>query len=167
MLEHADRGDLVELAVEPRIVLEFDGHPVLQAEPRDLLLGIGELLLGERDAVGANAVVLRGVNERAPAAADVEKALVRLEPQLAADHVELVALRLREVVVRLGEIGAAVDHLGIEKERVELVGQIVVVLDVLLDWSCSLPSLLRYVAAHLLRAATVRRAARTGNAPRS
>ena len=81
----------------------------------------------------ANAVVLGGVNgERAPAATYVEKCLIWLEPQLATNHVELVALRSREVVVRLGEKGAAVDHLGIEKERIEFVRKIVVILNVFL-----------------------------------
>ena len=115
----------------------------------------------------ANAVVLGGVKEeRAPAAADVEKGIVRLQPQLAADHVELVALRSRDVVVQLGKIGAAVDHLGIEKERVELVRKIVVILNVLL-----IGRLASVAAAPSrrapLRAAMVRRAGRTGNAPRS
>ena len=50
MLEHADRGDLVELALDQRIVAQLDRHPVLEPEPRDLFLRIGELLLGERHA---------------------------------------------------------------------------------------------------------------------
>ena len=45
MLEHADRGDLVEAAIEQRIVAQFERDPVLQAEPRDLRLGVVELLL--------------------------------------------------------------------------------------------------------------------------
>src|SRR5262249_25015565 len=69
---------------------------------------------------------------RAPAAADVEESLFRPQTKLAADHVELVALRGRKVVRPVFEIGAAVDDLGIEKERVECVGNVVMVLDVLL-----------------------------------
>src|SRR5262249_36699696 len=106
------------------------------------------LPVGEGDAMRANAVVPGGVNgERTPAAADVEKGLVRLKPQLTADHVELVALRSRDVIVRLSEKCTAVDHLGIEKERVELVRKIVVILNVLsIGRLASIP--LRKVAAH-------------------
>src|SRR5262245_25059124 len=77
--------------------------------------------------------MLGGVaREGAPSAADVEKFFAGPQTQLAADHVELVALRGGEVVVPVFEIGAGVDHLGIEKERVERVRQVVVVLNVLL-----------------------------------
>jgi hypothetical protein len=71
-------------------------------------------------------------DQRAPAAADVEQRLVGLEPQLAARDIELVALRGREIVVPVGEVAARVDHLGIEKQRVEGVGEVVVILDVVL-----------------------------------
>ena len=66
-------------------------------------------------------------DQRAPAAADIEQPVTRREPQLAADHVELVALRPVEVVVPGGrEIAAGVDHLVVEKEPVEAVRDIVV-----------------------------------------
>ena len=71
-------------------------------------------------------------DEAAPAAADVEEPFARLQAQLAADHLQLVALRLRDVVVPVGVVGAGVDHLRIEKERVEVVRQVVVELDVVL-----------------------------------
>ncbi len=54
------------------------------------------------------------------------------EPQLAADHVELVALRGREYRCSSREIGAGVDHLGIEEERVERIRDVVVIVHVLL-----------------------------------
>ena len=55
--------------------------------------------------MGADAVVLRGMDHSAPQPQPMSrKRFVGLEPQLAADHVELVALRARDVVVRLGEI---------------------------------------------------------------
>ena len=133
VLVHADGGDLVELPRHHRIVLQLDRHPVLEAEALDLLPGEGELLLRQRDAVRGDAVVLRRVaDEPAPAAADVEEALARLQAQLAADHLQLVALRLRDVVVPVGVVGAGVDHLRIEEERVEVVRQVVVELDVVL-----------------------------------
>ena len=67
----------------------------LPARPEllDLLARQGELLLRQRHAVRLDAVMARGVaDQRAPAAADVEEAIARLQPQLPADHVELVAL---------------------------------------------------------------------------
>jgi hypothetical protein len=69
-------------------------------------------------------------DERAPAAADVEQGFSRLEPQLAADHVELVSLRGGEIVVPVFKIGAGVNHLRIEKEFVKAVRDVVVIVDV-------------------------------------
>ena len=60
-----------------------------------LRLREGELFFGQRHAVRLHAEMLRGMDDqRAPAAADVEKFFALLQPQLAADHVELGALRL-------------------------------------------------------------------------
>jgi hypothetical protein len=68
-----------------------------------------------------------------PAAADVEQALARFQPQLAADHVELVPLRPGDVVVPVGlKIGAGIDHLRVQKEPVEVVRHVVVIGDVAL-----------------------------------
>ena len=44
-----------------RIILQLDRDLVLQAEPLDLLLGVGDLLLRQRHAIGGHAVVLRRV----------------------------------------------------------------------------------------------------------
>jgi hypothetical protein len=92
-----------------------------------------ELRLRERDAVGLHAVVARRVaHQPAPAAADIEQLLARREPQLPADHVELVVLRLLERVVPVGKVRAGILHLGIEKQLVELVPQVVMKLNVVL-----------------------------------
>src|SRR6266545_4269576 len=124
MLEHADRGDLVEIALDQRIVLQFNGYLFLESEARDLVLGVGELLLGERHPERVDAEMPGGVtDERAPAAAYVEQAIARLQAELLADHVELVVLRGCQIVVPVAEVGAAVDQLGIEKERIERVGK--------------------------------------------
>src|SRR5580692_12101050 len=83
--------------------------------------------------MGANAIMLGGMaDEGAPAAADVEQGFSGLEPQFAADHIELVGLRCRKIVVPVFEIGAGVDHLRIEKEFVKSIGEVVVIMDVLL-----------------------------------
>ena len=66
----------------------------------------------------------------APAAADVEDALARLEMQLGRDMRLLVRLRLFEAVGGIREIGAAVLHVGIEERLVQLVAQVVVMGDI-------------------------------------
>ena len=122
-----------KLPPDQRMVAQLDRYLVLKSEARDLFLRIGELLLGKRHADRVNAKMFGGVtDERAPAAADVEQAISRLQAQLAADHGELVVLRSRQIAVPVAEIGAAVDHLGIEKERIERVGKIIVVVGVFL-----------------------------------
>ena len=80
-----------------------------------------------------HAIMLRRMtNQSAPAAADIEHPLARFEPQLAADHLHLVVLRLFERIAPVGEISARILHLGIEKQPVELVAQIVMKLDIVL-----------------------------------
>jgi hypothetical protein len=116
-LEHADRGDLVEIALDQRIVEQFNRYLFLEFEARDLVLGVGELLLGERDAERVDPEMPGGVtDERAPAAANVEQTIARLQAKLPADDVKLVLLRSRQIVVPVAEIGAAVDQLRVEKE---------------------------------------------------
>src|SRR5262247_2883746 len=76
--------------------------------------------------------MLRGAaRQRAPAAADVEQPLAGFQPQLAADHLQLVLLHLVDVVVPVGAVAAGVDHLAVEPERVERIGDVVVVGDIL------------------------------------
>ena len=71
----------------------------------------------------------------APAAADVEHPLARLEVELGGDMRFLVGLRLLKAVPRIGEIGTAVLLVVVEEEFVELVLEVVMVRDVL---SCAL-----------------------------
>ena len=97
MFEHAQADHRVELAVELPIVLqpEFDRQAVAQlAAQRDLPLRHGH-------ADTADAVALGGeTHQAAPAAADVEQRHAAPQPQLAADQVELVFLRLIERLAR-------------------------------------------------------------------
>ena len=72
----------------------------------------------------------RPEDQPAPAAADVEEALARLEPQLAADVVELLRLRDVERVVLAAEVRARVHHALVEPQPVERVADVVVVRDV-------------------------------------
>ena len=52
----------------------------------------------------------RAQHQRAPAAADVQQALARLQPDLAQDVVDLLHLRLVQRLVALLEVGARIDH---------------------------------------------------------
>ena len=133
MLEHTDRSDFVITAFERRIVAQLQRHAILQAEARDFFRGILELLLRQRHAMRRHTVVLRRMTyQRTPAAADVKQRVAGLQAQFAAGHVELVALRGCNIVAPVDKITAGIDHLGIEEERVERIGEVVVELDVLL-----------------------------------
>ena len=70
----------------------------------------------------ADAVALGGVDrEAAPAAADVQHALARLQVELAAHQVELRLLRLLERAGAARAERAAVGHRLVEEEAEELV----------------------------------------------
>jgi hypothetical protein len=127
---HLDRGDRVVGALGRHrhlaVVLQPDGHPIGQPTLGDQLLDVVALLGGDGDARGVHAVVLGGVEEeQAPAAADVEQAHARLQPQLPADHLQLVPLRLGDPVAAVGdarvggrvlpEVGAGVGHVLVEQ----------------------------------------------------
>ena len=65
------------------------------------------------DADGLDPVVQGGVQHHAaPATADVEEAHAQLEPQLAADQLVLVGLRLLRRLGRVAEHGARVGQAG-------------------------------------------------------
>src|SRR5262249_33130655 len=53
-------------------------------------------------------------DERAPSTADIEESFARLEPQLAADHVELVALRRRQVVAPILDMAVTAPPGGVQ-----------------------------------------------------
>ena len=133
MLAHLQRDDRVVRAVaDVAVVLQPDVDPVGEPLVGRALRGERLLLARERDAGDVHAVVLGGVQrQRAPAAADVEQPLAGLQAELAADQIELVALRVGERVVRgvARPVGAGVRHPRVEHERVEVVGQVVVVGD--------------------------------------
>ena len=75
-------------------------------------------------------MVLGSVEEHAaPAAADVEQAHPRLEPELPADQLVLVGLRLLERARGVGPHRARVRHGGAEHAAVEVVRDVVVVRD--------------------------------------
>lgn len=130
VLEHADAGDAVELAGQVAVVLDADLDLVLQAGGAHALGGEVVLVLRQGHAQAARAVLLRGAqHQRAPAAADVEQRLPRLQADLGEDVVDLLHLRFVEGLVAIFEVGAGVDHVLVQPQLVEVVGDVVVVLD--------------------------------------
>ena len=124
--EIASKPDSSHVAV----VHEADLGEVVEPLLLDPLLGPRGLLARQRDAERLDAVVARGVPDHAaPAAAEVEQALARLEVELAGDQVVLGVLRLLERRVLGREDRAGVGHRGAEDVLVEGVGDVVVVVD--------------------------------------
>src|ERR1700691_4391460 len=114
MFEHLDLGNLVVafVNVDRSIVAQFELDEI--AEPHSLDLGGGEieLRLRKRHAMALGAVdVGRMTNQAAPAAADVEQSIARLQTKLAADLIELSCLSILERILRGLEIRARVNHL--------------------------------------------------------
>ena len=139
MLGHLEAGDLVVATVR-------DGN-VSVVHTKDLALLLGDadlakrtvapdgLVAAEGDASDAGAVVLAcETSESAPAAADVEHALILLQTDLLADHGQLIVLELLQglLSVDVGDDTGGVDHAGPEKPAVEVVAAVVVVADLLL-----------------------------------
>lgn len=150
-----DRGERRVLGV-PDVLAHLDGgHGVVRAPglrpPRDvpvvdvqhldelaeaacgdLLPYVRGLFGGEGDGGDADAVVLGRVQgQRTPAAADVQEPCAGPQSELAADQLQLVALRVGGAVAGrvAGPVAAGVRHRLVEEQRVEGVGQVVVVTD--------------------------------------
>src|SRR5262244_836811 len=129
VLDHPDGGDLVVARVRGQVaqVAMLDEAASLESLALDARHGPVRLGFGKRHSVRGDPVVLRRPDaEPTPAAADVEERLPRLEPELAADEIDLVRLRLLELAVGLAIVGARVEHEGVEEERVEVIGHVVV-----------------------------------------
>ena len=97
--------------------------------------------------------MFRGVlDQRPPAAADVQQTFARPQPQLAADVIHLAFLGRLQVVVGSEKIDAGVEHPAVEPQTNEVVGKVVVVADSLavafqrMFWAIELDGLLSVVA---------------------
>ena len=131
MLEHADRDDPVEGPGLLAVVAQLEPDPVGQALAAGALPADLELLLGQRDPEHlAGAGLGERQREPAPARADVEHPHARPQQQLGREVALLVRLRLLEVGVRMGEVGAAVLPVAVQEQIVQPVRQIVVMGDV-------------------------------------
>src|SRR5262245_13132328 len=132
VLDHPDGGDLVVARVRGQVaqIAMLDEAASLESLALDARHGPVRLGFGKRHPVRGDPVVLRRPDaEPTPAAADVEERLPRLEPELAADEIDLVRLRLLELAVGLAVVGAGVEHEGVEEECVEVIGHVVVMGD--------------------------------------
>ena len=77
-----------------------------------------------------NIIVLDGMAEQAsPAATDIKKAIARLKTKFTADHVKLVLLGLFQILCPGSEITTGILHFRIQKEIIEIVGEVVMELD--------------------------------------
>ena len=126
-LEHLDRRDLGVAAFVAPVVL-FEDPDV---EPSRSLSRERRLFRGDRQAGHAAAVLGRGeAREAAPAAADLEHAILLDQPQPLADPPVLAPLGIRERLVGVLEDGARVGHRLVEHQLEEVVAEVVVVGDV-------------------------------------
>ena len=128
VLDHLDAGDLVVLLLgDVAIIHAEDLAAVRGAILLDLPHAVLRLVLGQRHARGDRPVMLGGVpRERAPAAANVQKGIARLELQLLADQVELIVLGLLQRFGGVLEEGARVDHPFAQEPAEEVVAPVVV-----------------------------------------
>ena len=118
----ADRGNERLRHLQRSVVAQQHTHPVLQTFFGNQALHMHVLVVRQRDAGGVHAVVLGGPQQQpAPARADVQKTLARLQPQLAADVLQLGLLRLRQCHLRVLVIGARIHAPWIEPQRVKIV----------------------------------------------
>jgi hypothetical protein len=131
VLEHADGDERVEAALRAAVVVLDELHPTAEPTAQRRCAREADLLGRHVEGLHRDAVVLGHVErERAPAAAGLEHALARPQPQLAADVVELRLLRLLEREPRVLEVCARVDEVRVEPALVELVAEVVVVVDI-------------------------------------
>ena len=135
MFEHAHRHDPVEtpdLALgKVAIVDQLEAHPVGHTRRRGAFAGERELFFGQGDAQHLDPFELReGDRHAAPAAADIEHALLRRERQLGRDMRLFRRLSLLQRHVGARPIGAAILHVAVEKEAVEVVADVVMMRDI-------------------------------------
>src|SRR5271163_2466618 len=131
MLEHTDRDDAVERALDVAIVLQSEIDAIREVRVARTLRGDGLLLVRQRHPRHARAAGLREIEPHpAEPAADVERAMAFVDEQLGGDVALFRQLRLFEALARMLEIGARILPVGVQKEFVEPVVQIVMARDI-------------------------------------
>src|SRR4029077_5273790 len=131
MLEHADRHDAVEAAVDVAIILKPEAGIARQAALERPVLGALILLLRQRDAGHLGVGNFREIERQtAPAATDVEHLGAGRDAQLRRQMALLGQLRVVERLVARFEIGAAILLVAVEEEPVQPAVEVVVMGDV-------------------------------------
>ncbi len=130
-LDHLDRDQLVVTAAKVAVVLVEQGDAVAEARRIDALARDRVLLARDRRGRHVASVAAGRMNrEAAPAGADLDHAIARLQIEPAADAVELGDRRLLERHVRALEHRARIHHRRVEEQREEVVADVVVRADV-------------------------------------
>ena len=126
-LDHFDGHDLVEAAAQFPVVLLEQRDPLGKPGVCHGGAGVLVLLVRDRRRRHLHAVVAGRVDRQAaPAGADFQQVLAGPEVELAADHVELGQRGLLERRLRRRVDGARVGHGRVEKQREEVVAEVVV-----------------------------------------
>src|SRR5574340_1630855 len=134
VLEHADAGYLVVAVMLGYIAVIHAAHfdAPDQTTLGDLPADVRMLVVRQGNADRSHTIALGCMQDQAaPTAANVEKLLVRLEVELATDVVKLGFLSSVQLHVRRPEIRAGIDAPPTQPQAIEIVGHVIVVLDVL------------------------------------
>ncbi len=126
-----DRHDPVDGLAEILPAMQPHVMCAVGVECSQHLLGAGVLVLGQCQADDVDVILLDGSLHRgAPAAADVQQRHARLEVQLVQVEVDFGDLGFFEGELRRLEVGAAVDPARILEKGEEVIGDVVVRLDI-------------------------------------
>src|ERR1700746_3262159 len=115
VLKHSDRDKRVEAAANIPVIVFDEFHAIREASALCSRSRVGQLLLRNVKAFPRTPIALgHGEPKRAPAATRFHYAFSALKLQLAAHEIHFLDLGSFESDGRRLEVGARVDHLGIE-----------------------------------------------------
>ena len=126
MLTHLELGDLVELLLRDVTVVHAQDVALFlsDASSAKRIGSVGVALLGDGDTSDLCSVVETcKFSESAPATANVQQLVRRLEMQLRTHDRQLVVLQLLErlIIVDVGNHARSVDHMRKEEPAVEVI----------------------------------------------
>src|SRR5258708_5754235 len=131
MLQHAYGDKGVKLPADVAVIVLNELHLAVESFAFGALPRKSKLLAGNIECFDPHAIVPGHVQtESSPSASGFYNFLSRTQPQLAAHQVKLRSLRFFQTCILLREIGAGVDHLGVEPEPVKIIREIVMMADV-------------------------------------
>lgn len=131
------------------VVAQLDSDQATQPFSPDLAPDVFELVAARRNTVRGHAEMARfQANKCSPTTADIEQRLARLAPELAAQVIERVALRLLQALFGVFEVGAGRHYLLVQPERGELVRDVILagngmpvsLVRISMDKACAPPS---------------------------